>query len=155
MYKYVIAVTLALALAACSNQDVPETVIEDVAEENQGLNAGRTELVDMDYARIQFEAGAVSAQVPGNLAGFDDENEFVIDVAEGQVMSVRKSVKDKERISVQIISPIGENVTDMDAGCNGDKTVNIGMSGDYSILVTQCLKADPWNSDYVLDVTVR
>lgn len=156
IYKTISMIVLMAALTACSNSEAPQDITEEiVAEEPTGMNAGSTEPVDMDYTRISFAKGAVSAQVPGNLAGFDDENEFVIDVAAGQVMSVKKAVDDEERISLAIINPLGENVTDMDAGCNGNKTVDITESGDYSIRVTQCMKADPWNNDYILDVTVK
>ena len=157
MTKYMMMTGLALVLTACSNTEyVADAPAETpAATENHGMNAGSTEPVDMDYTRIEFAKGAISAQVPGHLSGFDDENEFVIDVAAGQVMTVKKATDDEERISLAIISPLGENVTDMDAGCNGNKTTEITVSGDYSILVTQCMKADPWNNDYVLDVTVK
>lgn len=156
MRKFVILTALALVFAACSNQDAAMESAQDTGVDgNRNLGASASEPVDRSYTRISFESGAVSAQVPGNLAGFDDENEYVIDVAKGQVMSIKKSVEDEDRISLQIFSPLGENITDMDAGCNGNKTVNIEMSGDYAILVTQCMKADPWNNDYILDVTVK
>ena len=166
MTKHIYITGLALILAACSNgnSNTPDATTDAPVEsdaarivdnEPTGMSAGAVDAEDMDYTRITFEKGAVSAQVSGNLAGFDDENVFVIDVAEGQVMTVKKATDDAEFISLAIINPFGDNVTDMDAGCNGNKTNDITQSGDYSIVVTQCMKADPWNNDYKLDVTVK
>lgn len=167
MKKYAYITGLALLLAACSggsDSDVsevaPETppateTVETVETEPTGMNAGEGEPVDMDYTRISFDKGAVSAQVNGVLKGFEDENEFVIDVAEGQVMTVKKVGNPEERISIWIKSPVGDDLVDRDLGCNGEASVTIPMSGDYSILVSQCMKADPWNNAYTLDVTVK
>lgn len=170
MTKYVYITGLALILAACSNSsDTASDVTTEASAETSvkteatrvvdneptGMNAGATEPVDMDYTRITFEKGAVSAQVDGKLTGFEDENEFVIDVAAGQTMTVKKATDDMEMITIQVMSPLGEQVADMQANCNGNHTIDLKTSGDYSIIVTQCMKADEWNNDYKLDVTVK
>lgn len=155
--KTTLATGLALMLTACSGNETPadSDAARIVDNEPTGMSAGVVEPADMDYTRITFAKGAVSAQVTGHLSGFEDENEFIIDVAAGQTMTVKKATDDAEYISLAIINPLGENVTDMDAGCNGNKTNAITVSGDHSIRVTQCMKADPWDNDYTLDVTVK
>lgn len=162
MTKYAYITGLALILAACSNNtdnaiDAPvETEATRIVDnEPTGMNAGATEPVDMDYTRITFDKGAVSAQVEGKLTGFEDENEFVIEVSAGQTMTVKKATDDMEMITIQVMSPLGEQVADMQANCNDNHTIDLKTSGDYSILVTQCMKADEWNNSYKLDVTVK
>ena len=105
--------------------------------------------------RIVFQPGAVSANVIGKLDGFDQELSYVIQVNGGQTMSIKQVDAGEHRITLNIIDPTGEDVTDMDLGCNGSKTVTPTVAGDYNIRVNECMKADPWNGEFTLAITVK
>lgn len=112
---------------------------------------GTVESVD----RIQFETGGVEANITGQLAGFDEEKEYVIAVNAGQTMTVKQLDIGEKRITLSILAPNGENVTDMDAGCNGNKTITPTVKGDYKIIAFECMKADPWVGEFTLNVNVK
>ncbi|MBL4870580.1 MAG: hypothetical protein JKX72_06465 [Robiginitomaculum sp.] len=105
--------------------------------------------------RIVFQPGAVSANVTGKMEGFDQELSYVIQVNGGQTMSIEQVDAGEHRITLKIIDPLGADVTDMDLGCNGSKTISPTVAGDYNIRVWECMKADPWNGEFTLAVTVK
>lgn len=105
--------------------------------------------------RIVFQPGAVSANVTGKLDGFDQKLLYVIKVNGGQTMSIEQMNAGEHRITLGITDPTGADVTDMDLGCNGSKTITPTVAGDYNIRVDECMKADPWSGEFTLTVTVK
>ena len=110
---------------------------------------------DLSETHIAFEKGAIQANVIGELNGFDQELSYVIAVGHDQTMMIKQVDAGERRITLNIVAPNGEDVTDMDAGCNGNKTVSPTIKGDYKIKVFECMKADPWDGSFTLNVRVE
>lgn len=104
-------------------------------------------------SRIKFKRGAVSSTVVGSLKGFDDRKTYVIKVRAGQTLSTQQT--GTNNITLSIKDPNGNDVTDADASCNNRKSISPTISGDYTITVVQCQKADEWNGTFKFRVTVR
>ena len=145
MKKITIAIAILVmgAVTGCSQSDKTETV------------SVQTQQQDSSAQRINFQPGAVSANVIGTLKDFDGELSYVIEVNAGQTMSIEQVNAAEHRITLGITDPSGEDVTDMDLGCNGSKTITPTVAGDYNIQVRECMKADPWNGEFTLVVTVK
>jgi len=111
--------------------------------------------IDESVERIKFATGAVEVDIKGHLSGFGEEKEYVIAVNAGQTMTVKQLNVGDNRITLSILAPSGENVTDMDAGCNGNKTISPTVKGDYKIIVFECMKADEWAGHFTLNVDVK
>jgi hypothetical protein len=43
----------------------------------------------------------------------------------------------------------------MDASCNNRKSITPTISGDYTLKVFQCKKADEWNGGFRFKITVK
>jgi hypothetical protein len=105
--------------------------------------------------RIKFAKRAISATVTGKLTGFDSEQRYVIAVGKGQTMTVEQLNPANQRTTLGITAPNGTDVSDMDLSCNNRKQVSPTSAGDYTISVSECMKADEWNGSYSLKVTVK
>lgn len=105
--------------------------------------------------RIKFASGAVSATVTGKLSGFDDEKSYVLGVGKGQKLTVEQVNDDANYTTVGVIAPNGEEAGDMVANCNNHSEIPKTSAGDYTIRVTECMKADPWKGSFKLKVTVK
>ena len=105
--------------------------------------------------RIKFARGAVSATVTGKLSGFDDEKSYVLGVGKGQKLTVEQVNDDANYTTVGVVAPNGEEAGDMVANCNNHREIPKTSAGDYTIRVTECMKADPWKGSFKLKVTVK
>lgn len=105
--------------------------------------------------RIKFARGASSAIVMGNLSGFEDEKSYVLAVGKSQSMTVEQVNNDANYTTVGVIAPNGEEAGDMVANCNNHREIPKTSAGDYTIRVTECMKADPWKGSFKLKVTVK
>jgi hypothetical protein len=101
--------------------------------------------------RITFRKGATKAVVNGRLNSYKSKLEYVIRLREGQTLKLSSN----KYITLAIADPTGEDVTDHDASCNGNKTVSPSVAGDYKIIVVECRKADAWRGNFKLFVSAR
>lgn len=105
---------------------------------------------------IQFARGAYSANVTGKLDGFESEKSYTIGVGKGQTMTIEPvDQPENHHLSVYVTDPKGENANDMDLSCHSSVKVAPTLKGTYTIQVRECTKADPWQGDYTLKVTVK
>lgn len=91
----------------------------------------------------------------GSLDGFDTELVHVISAKAGQTVMVAQKDAGENRVSFNITDSKGENVSDMEASCNNNQTFKPVSTGDYTVKVWECMKADPWTGTYTLVVTVK
>ncbi len=107
--------------------------------------------------RVKFAKGATSATVTGRLNNYNSKAMFVIRVKEGQTLTVEqiKANNSSRYVTLSITSPSGEDVTDAEANCNSNKTIESSVAGDYQINVTECTKADVWSGNFKLKFTVK
>lgn len=143
MKKFTIAMAILLMGVGTSCSKADQAEVEQVQPQETSAQ------------RISFQSGAVSANVIGTLEGFDGELSYMIKVNDGQTMSIEQIEAGEHRITLKIIDPSGEDVTDMDLGCNGSKTISPTVAGDYNIRVWECMKADPWSGEFTLEVTIK
>ncbi len=107
--------------------------------------------------RVKFAKGATSANVTGRLNNYKSKVVFVIRVKEGQTLTVEQIKPDNSSnyVTLIITSPSGEDVSDAEANCNSNKTIESTAAGDYQINVTECMKADAWSGNFKLKFTVK
>ena len=107
--------------------------------------------------RVKFAKGATSATVTGRLNNYNSKAMFVIRVKEGQTLTVEqiKANNSSRYVTLSITSPSGEDVTDAEANCNSNKTIESSVAGDYQINVTEFTKADVWSGNFKLKFTVK
>ncbi len=107
--------------------------------------------------RVKFAKGATSATVTGRLNNYNSKAMFVIRVKEGQTLTVEqiKANNSSRYVTLSITSPSGEDVTDAEANCNSNKTIESTAVGDYQVNVTECTKADAWSGNFKLKFTVK
>ncbi|MEO8073546.1 MAG: hypothetical protein ABI686_09885 [Acidobacteriota bacterium] len=106
--------------------------------------------------KVEFETGATSKVVTGDLNDFNDSKSFLINVKEDQTLRTEQ-IKDKnssEYITVAISDPAGKYVGDSDASCNNRKEIKPTVAGDYQITVTECKKADSWRGEFKLKISI-
>lgn len=101
--------------------------------------------------RIKFPKGATKVVVTGNLNGYKDKQVYLLKVRAGQTLKITSP----SSVTVYIENPAGEDVSDMDASCNKNKTVEQTEAGDYKITVTECMKADAWKGKFKLNISVK
>ncbi len=101
--------------------------------------------------RIKFKKGATKAVVNGKLNGYQSKLEYVIRLRSGQTLKLSSN----KYITLRIADPAGEDATDYDASCNGNKTISPTVAGDYKIIVVECQKADEWRGNFKLFVSAR
>lgn len=105
--------------------------------------------------RIKFPRNATSTVVTGKLNGFKEELNYVIEVGKGQTMTVEQVNPANKRVTVWITAPNGEDASDADLSCNSQKKVSSTLKGDYTLKVSECMKADPWKGEFKLKITVK
>lgn len=105
--------------------------------------------------RIKFARGAVRADVSGTLNSFRGKRTYVIRVRPGQTLRTQQIGGTSRRITISILDPAGNDVSDSDASCNNRKEISPTEAGDYTIEVVECQKADPWRGRFTFRVTVR
>ncbi len=106
--------------------------------------------------RVKFAKGAISATVIGRLNNYDSKAVFIIRVKKGQTLTVQQiKVNNSNYVTLIITSPSGEDVTDAEANCNSNKTIESTAVGDYQVNVTECAKADAWSGNFNLKFTVK
>ena len=104
--------------------------------------------------RIKFAPGKKSAVVTGTLSSFKSMRTFVIRVRSGQAMTTENV--GSHHITLAIEGPPGSNYEqDMAADCHSTNEINPTAAGDYTITVTECMKADRWRGRFRLRVSVR
>ncbi len=106
--------------------------------------------------KVEFETGAISKVVTGDLKDFNNSKSFLINVKEDQTLRTEQ-IKDKnssEYIMVAISDPAGKYVGDSDASCNNRKEIKPTVAGDYQITVMECKKADPWRGQFKLKISI-
>lgn len=104
--------------------------------------------------RITFKRGARQAVVSGTLYSYKGQRIFVIRVRAGQILSTEQ-VGEGHAITIAVLDPHGEIAADSDASCNNRKQTEETMAGDYKIIITECMKADPWRGTFRFKVTVK
>ena len=108
--------------------------------------------------RVKFAKGATKAVATGSLTGYKSKAVvFVINVKVGQTLSVEQLIPDNSNhyVTFGITNPSGEDVTDAEANCNNNKTIENTAAGDYRIEVTECTKADAWSGSFKIKFTVK
>ena len=107
--------------------------------------------------RVKFKSGVTEATISGKLNGYKDKKVYVIKVLKGQTLTTEQvsSASSLHYISVSIVNPAGEEISDADASCNNQKEVDPTEAGDYKITVYECAKADAWRGNFKLKVTVK
>lgn len=101
--------------------------------------------------RISFKRGATKTVVTGKLNGYNSKLEYVIRLRKGQTLKLSSN----KYITLAIADPTGEDATDHDASCNGNKIVSPTVAGDYKIIVVECQKADEWRGSFKLFVSAK
>lgn len=101
--------------------------------------------------RITFKRGAKKAVVSGSMTGFRSRREYVLRLRAGQTLDVSSN----KSITLTILDPSGEDVMDRDLGCNGRASISPTVAGDYKIIVTECMKADPWSGTFKLFISAH
>lgn len=101
--------------------------------------------------RISFRKGTTKTVVTGKLNGYNSKLEYVIRLRKGQTLKLSSN----KYITLAITDPAGEDATDHDASCNGNKTVSPTVAGDYKIIVVECQKADEWRGNFKLFVSAK
>ena len=107
--------------------------------------------------KINFTKGATSAIAAGNLTNYKDSKSFLVSVKQGQTLRTEQ-IKDDDSldaVTVELADSTGKYVGDSDASCNNRKEINPTIAGDYRITVTECLKADVWNGQFKLKISVE
>ncbi len=108
--------------------------------------------------RVKFAKGATKAVANGSLTGYESKAVvFVIRVKAGQTLTVEQLLprNSTKYITLGITNPSGEDVTDAEANCNNNKTIENTAAGDYRIEVTECSKADAWSGSFKIKFTVK
>ncbi len=105
--------------------------------------------------RVRFARGATKTVVTGHLRNFKGHTAFVVRVRKGQTLEVNQAGGGKGAVSLGILSPSGEDVTDGEANCNNNKRIKDTAAGDYRIEVSECMKADAWRGAFRLKLTVK
>ncbi len=104
--------------------------------------------------RIKFAPGKTSAVVTGTLNGYKSKRIYVIHVRAGQKMTTENV--GSHYITLAIEGPPGSNYEqDMAADCHSTNEIDPTAAGDYTITVTECLKADRWKGTFKLKVAVH
>jgi hypothetical protein len=104
--------------------------------------------------RIKFAPGKTSAVVTGTLSGYKSKRVYVIHVRAGQTMTTENV--GSHHITLAIEGPPGSNYEqDMAADCHSTNEINPTDAGDYTITVTECMKADRWKGTFKLKVAVH
>lgn len=104
---------------------------------------------------IKFARGATTAAVKGTFSGFNQEQQYSIEVNKGQSMTVEQVNPGDQRTTIWLTDPKGEDASDADLSCNNKKQVKPTLAGTYVISVSECMKADPWKGAYTIKVTVK
>jgi len=101
--------------------------------------------------RIVFKKGATKTVAAGSLRNYKDSADYVIWLRAGQTFEISSD----KSITLTILDPAGEDVTDRDLSCNGSKTIAPTVAGDYKITVVECPKADQWRGSFNLNISVK
>jgi hypothetical protein len=104
--------------------------------------------------RITFKRGARSAVVTGSLYGFKGKKVYVIRVRAGQILKTGQ-IGSRHPVTIAVLDPKGEIAADSDASCNDRKETEATVAGNYKIIVTECMKADPWRGSFKFRVRVE
>ncbi len=108
--------------------------------------------------RVKFAKGATKAIASGSLTGYKSKAVvFLIRVKAGQTLTVEQVMPENSSnyTTFGITNPSGEDVTDAEANCNNNKTIENTAAGDYRIEVTECSKADAWSGSFKIKFTVK
>lgn len=107
--------------------------------------------------RVRFTKGANSAFVMATLKNYDSKTVLVVGVKKGQTLHIEQIENETNRryVTLIITDPNGEAVTDREANCNNNKTIENTLAGDYKIEVIECPKAEAWSGKYKLKFTVN
>lgn len=107
--------------------------------------------------QINIPAGSTETSVSGELENFQSEKVFTIAMEAEQTLSVNQimSNDDLKYITLNISDPNGQDVSDMDASCNNRKVVPMTITGNYTIRVAECMKADPWAGVFTLKIMIE
>lgn len=104
--------------------------------------------------RINFARGAKSAVVTGTLNGYKSHKTFVIRVRKGQTLTTENV--GKNYITIGVEAPPGSSYEqDMAADCHSNNEVTPTAAGDYTITVSECMKADRWRGTFKMRVKVK
>lgn len=101
--------------------------------------------------RIFFKKGATKVVVSGNMTGFKSKDTYILKVRAGQTLKVDSN----RSVTLAVLDPSGEDVMDRDLSCNGRAEISPTVTGDYKIIVVECMKADPWRGSYKLNISVK
>jgi hypothetical protein len=101
--------------------------------------------------RIKFKKGATAATLTGKLSGYKGEVDYVIRLRQGQ----RLQVSSDRSVTLSVLNPVGEDVMDRAANCNGTADISTTVEGDYRIQVVECTKADSWHGTFKLRIKVK
>lgn len=104
--------------------------------------------------RIRFARSTTSAMVTGVLRGYEAEKLYVLRVKDGQTLYVDQVVNDTKLVTVTIVDPNGQPISDQDASCNNHKKIFPTVAGDYKVQVVECRKTDAWQGKFHLKVEV-
>ncbi len=101
--------------------------------------------------RVKFRKGATTATVTGYLNNYKSSKSFVVRLRAGQTLKVSSN----QRVTLAIADPSDADVMDRDASCNSRGEVSPTVAGDYTIFVSECLKADEWKGPFKLKITAK
>ena len=105
--------------------------------------------------RVTFSKGATSTVLSGTLNSYKGSARYKIRVRRGQTLTTA-SIGDSHPVTITIKEPSGSfSDEDMDLSCHSRHTVNPTTAGDYTIIVTECQKADPWRGKFKVRVNVN
>jgi hypothetical protein len=102
--------------------------------------------------RIKFAKGATEIVIAGQLNGFKDLQVYLINLRDDQNFTVEGI--GNNRVSISVTGPGGEDVNDYAADCHSDFNLPKTKKGDYKIVVTECMKADPWKGSFRIKVSI-
>ena len=97
--------------------------------------------------RVRFTKGANSAFVMATLKNYDSKTVLVVSVKKGQTLQIKQIENETNGryVTLIITDPNDEEVTDREANCNNNKTIENILAGDYKIEVIECTKAEAWS----------
>lgn len=102
--------------------------------------------------KITFPKGATEVIVTGKLNGFKDSQIYLINLRGDQTFTV-EGIGDNF-VTISVFDSKGKNLDDLAADCHSNFKLPKTKKGDYKIVVTECLKADPWKGSFKIKVSV-
>lgn len=100
--------------------------------------------------------GTTEVMVGGELQSYESETVIRVYVPADQGLAVEQVIAEDDfrMVTLHLLDPDGNDVSDMAASCNRKQSIPKTVAGDYAVKVTACGKVDPWSGPFDLRVRV-